>query len=168
MYKGNKIVAIICARGGSVGVPNKNIKIISGKPLISWTIEAASKCEIIDSIIVSTDSKKIKDISIEYGAEVPVMRPKKLAGNKIGKLPALQHMLKWLENKNIYHDVIVDLDPTNPLRIPEDITKAVKKLIKFKKADSVISVFDSHHNPYWTMFEVKNNYLKISKRLIAI
>jgi CMP-N,N'-diacetyllegionaminic acid synthase len=163
LIKDFKILAIICARGGSKGIPRKNIKTIAGLPLIAWTINAAKNSKLIDKISVSTDSKEISKIAKEYGAEVPILRPKDLSDDKIPKLPALQHMINWYEKNGENYDIIVDLDPTNPLRLTEDIDKAIYAIVNNKNADSIISVFESHHNPYWTMFEEKEGYLKISK-----
>jgi len=163
MFKGYKILALICARGGSKGISNKNLKSISGKPLIAWTIDVAKQCKFIDKVVVSTDSKAIASTAKKYGAEIPVMRPSKFSGDKISKLPSLRHMISWYEKNGLFFDIIIDLDPTNPLRIKEDISNALKLLINEKKADSVVSIFEPSHNPYWTMFEKKNDYLRVCK-----
>ena len=117
MFKGYKILALICARGGSKGISNKNLKSISGKPLIAWTIDVAKQCKFIDKAVVSTDSKAIASTAKKYGAEIPVMRPSKFSGDKISKLPSLRHMISWYEKNGLFFDIIIDLDPTNPLRI---------------------------------------------------
>lgn len=163
MINNFKVLAIICARGGSKGVPKKNIKKIAGLPLIAWTIKVARSTKLIDKVCVSTDSDEIAKISRGFGADVPVLRPKSLANDKIAKLPALQHMIKFYEEKNEKYDLIVDLDPTNPLRIKDDIDSGINGIVMERNIDSVISVFESHHNPYWTMFEEEDGFLKISK-----
>lgn len=112
-----KILAIIPARKGSKGLKDKNIKDFCGKPLICWTIQSAIKCKFIDKVIVSTDSKKIKDISIKYGAEVPFFRPKKYSDDKAKTLDAVNYTVKKLEkDKSYFADYIVTLQPTSPLR----------------------------------------------------
>jgi CMP-N-acetylneuraminic acid synthetase len=147
--KNKKIVAIIPARGASKGVPRKNIKELAGKPLIAYTIEAALKSVTIDRVIVSTDDHEIAEISRSYGAEVPFIRPARLATDDAPALPVLQHALKYLEDSEVYSpDIIVTLQPTSPLRDAEDIDKAVNKLLD-TDADSVVSVCLAKHHPFW-------------------
>ncbi len=158
------VVCIICARGGSSGIPRKNVKEIAGKPLIAWTIEVAVQIGFMDRIVVSTDDEEIAEISRMYGAEVPILRPKHLATKKIPKIPALHHMIKYLENDGQNIDIVVDLDPTNPLKITEDINRTVDVLINHPNAESSITTFEGTHNPYWQMYENDNGYLKVSKQ----
>lgn len=134
------ILALIPARGGSKGLPNKNILEICGKPLITHTIKYALNSKYIDDVIVSTDSKKIADIAIESGAEIPFMRPDYLATDKATSHDVYLYTLKELKEKygREYKAMIV-LQPTSPLRNTEDIDNAIE-LFKEKKADSVISV----------------------------
>ena len=140
MIKNYKILAIIPARGGSKSVPKKNIRNLLGKPLIAHTIEIAKKMEILDRVIVSTDDKKIAQISKEYGAEIPFIRPKELAEDNTPDLPVFQHAIHWLEkNEGYFPDIIVHLRPTSPFREKEHIKMAVEKLID-TNADSVRSV----------------------------
>lgn len=143
------VLGIIPARGGSKVVPNKNIRILAGKPLIAWTIEAGLKAKTLDRIIVSTDDKKIAKISREYGAEVPFIRPKILASDSTPTLLALQHAVRYLEKKEDYSpDIIVTLQPTSPLRDETDIDKAVRRLME-TGADSVVSLCETEYSPYW-------------------
>lgn len=136
-----KIIAIIPARGGSKGLPGKNIKPLLGKPLIAWTIEQARKSKYIDKLIVSTDDKKIAEISKRYGAEVPFLRPKELAKDNSSTSDAIVHAINWFEKKGEYFDIIVWLEPTSPLRNENDIDNAIKLLVKnFVKADSLVSL----------------------------
>ena len=155
----------ICARGGSKGVPNKNIKLLLGKPLIAWTIEEAKKCKEINSVIVSTDCENIAKIAKDYGAEVPFMRPNNLASDNAGKWEVWQNAL--IESEKIYkkkYDMYIDLDCTSPLKESEDISNAIN-LFKEKKVDCVFSICESRKNPYFNMVEYVDNKLTISKKL---
>jgi len=155
----------ICARGGSKGVPNKNSKLLLGKPLIAWTIEEAKKCNEINSIIVSTDCENIANIAKDYGAEVPFMRPENLASDNSGKWEVWQHALKECEKiHNKQYDTYIDLDCTCPLKESKDISKAFN-LFKEKKVDCVFSICESRKNPYFNMVEYEDNKLTISKKL---
>ncbi len=142
-----RILAITLARGGSKGIKNKNIKLINRKPLIAHTILEAKKSAYINDYIVSTDSKKIASIAKKYGAEVPFLRPKKLATDKASSVNALIHATKFMENKNKQkYDYVIELMCTNPLKTVSDIDNIIKKIIN-KKADSVIAVhriYDHH------------------------
>ena len=143
-----KILAVILARSGSKGVPKKNIKILCGHPLISYSIYAGLKSKLINKLIVSTDSKIISRISKNYGAEVPFLRPKKLSTDKVWSRDALKHAVLECEKKyrEIY-DYIIELPAVAPLRTATSVDLALKKLIANKKLDSVISVvriFDNH------------------------
>ena len=144
-----KIIAIIPARGGSKGLPGKNIRPLAGKPLIAWTIDAAKKVKAIDRVIVSTDDKKIAAAARRSGAEVPFMRPAKLARDRSTTLSAIQHAVSWLKtHENYQPDVIVLLQPTSPLRDAGEIQKAMALLQK-SKADSVVSLCLAEHSPHW-------------------
>lgn len=146
-----KVIAVIPARGGSKGVPRKNIRPLAGKPLIAYTIETALQSKSLDRVIVSTDDEEIAKIAQGYGAEVPFMRPKELAGDTVPDLPVFKHALNNLEESERYHaDLMVNLRPTAPLRILEDIDTAVQKLIN-TNADSVRSVCKVEHHPYWML-----------------
>lgn len=146
-----KILAIIQARGGSKGVPKKNIKNLAGRPLIAWTIEEAKKSTYINRIIVSTDDKNIADVSRRYGAEVPFMRPKKFATDKSKSIELLQHALGWLaKHENYRADVVVQLKPTNPLRRAEHIDLCIKSYLKSPGIDSLITVVKSPAHPLKT------------------
>lgn len=156
-----KIIAIICARGGSKRVPHKNIKLLNGKPLIAYSIETALELKIFDRVIVSTESKKIAEISKKFGAEIPFIRPKELAKGEISRWTVLQHAIRELEKRENYiPDIIIDLSPTSPLRIPYDIKKCLKKLLN-KKANIITTGYKSDKNPYFNMVE-KNKKGKIS------
>jgi len=153
------IIAIIPARGESKSIPRKNIKLLAGKPLIAYTIETALKCKLLDRIIVSTDDKEIAAISKKHGAEVPFMRPRELALDSIPMLPVLQHAVSYLEqNEKLHIDIVVLLQPTSPFREVSDIESCIKKLKK-EKADSVVTVCEAEHNPYFVMMKFQDDNL---------
>jgi CMP-N,N'-diacetyllegionaminic acid synthase len=139
-----KILAIIPARGGSKGIPNKNIKLLLGKPLIQYTAEVALSCkDYLNRIIVSTDDSKIANIAKSIGLEVPFLRPSNMASDQAPALPYVQHAL--LEFKNHFNenfDAVLILQPTNPLRNREDIIHSIE-LMKTHDCDSVISHFET-------------------------
>ena len=143
------MIAIIPARGGSKGLPGKNILPFCGKPLIAWTIEAALECKILDRVIVSTDSEEIADTARTYGAEVPGLRPVELALDTSSAIDVYIYLWKKLTG-DTYTDSIpfIILQPTSPLRKAYDINKAVK-IFHEKNADSVISVSEATHPPVW-------------------
>ncbi len=145
-----KVLAVITARGGSKGVPGKNIKPLLGKPLIAWTIEAAKKSAVIDRLILSTDDEAIAEVARQYGCAVPFMRPKDLANDTAAHLPVMQHALKWLEERAGYKpDYVMILQPTSPFRQPYHIKEAVELLEHHPDADSVLSVLpvEEKYNP---------------------
>ncbi len=148
-----KIVCIIPARGGSKGIPGKNIKMFLDKPLIAHTIEQAKNSGLIDRIIVSTEDKKIADISKKYGAEVPFFRPKSLAQDRSSTMDALAHAVARIEKDGYPFDIMILLHATAPLRSVEDINNCIELLFK-KKASNVFSVSEAHRNPYFNMIEV--------------
>ena len=145
-----RVVATICARGGSKGLPGKNLRPLGGKPLIVHTIEQALACRGIDGVFVSTDDAAIADVATRAGAQVPCLRPAELATDESPKLPAIEHLLAHLERGGMNIDTIVDLQPTSPLRQPEDIEAAVALL---GDGDLVVSVTEPSHNPYYTLAE---------------
>lgn len=164
----SKIVAIIPARGGSKGVEKKNIKMILGKPLIFYTIEAALE-SCVDRVIVSTDDPKIAEIAEHYGAEVPFIRPQKFAEDSSTSLSVIQHAISYLENEEGYSpDIVAYLQPTSPLRTSENIDDAISMLTD-SEVDSVIGVqrvYESH--PYFMFTENEQNeleeYVKIENK----
>lgn len=147
-----EVLAIIQARGGSKGILKKNIKILVGKPLIAWTIEAAKNAASVMRVIVSTDDKEIAEVAKKYGAEVPFMRPAEYATDDAKSVGLLNHALEWLrERENYKPDVVVQLKPTNPLRTSAYIEAALEKYLKFHpNIDSLISVTKSPAHPLKT------------------
>ena len=149
MMNKEKILAIITARGGSKGIPQKNTRELLGKPLIAYSIQAALQSRTLNKIIVSTDNETIAHISKKYGAEVPFLRPKHLATDTATSLSVLQHAVSYLAEKEGYlADIIVCLQPTSPLRSAGDIDQAVT-LCMNTGADSVVSLCKVEHHPYW-------------------
>ena len=148
------ILCVIGARGGSQGLPGKNIKPLLDKPLIAWTIETALAVPEIDKVIVSTDSEEIANTARIAGAEVPFMRPRELSGPEVGKFDVWQHALRSCEEfYNQSYDIFVDLDCTNPLREVSDVSNAIKQLKESKDrgVDTVFSVCEARKNPYFNM-----------------
>lgn len=142
-----EIIGLIPARGGSKGIPGKNTKNLSGKPLIAWTIEAALKSKVCSRLIVSTDSQEIKKIAQDFGAEVPFIRPKHLASDTATSISVINHAIEYLRNEGIKEsDYILLLQPTSPLRNEEDIQNVIT-IGQSKYAVAVISVTESHYHP---------------------
>ena len=136
------ILGIIPARGGSKSVPRKNIALVYGRPLIAYTIEAARQSQRLTHYLVSSEDQEIIRVAKELGAPVPFVRPAELATDEAPTLPVVQHAVREMESRNrILYDIIVLLQPTTPMRRPEDIDAAVDKLVA-TGADSVISVCD--------------------------
>jgi CMP-N,N'-diacetyllegionaminic acid synthase len=141
MYKKKKILALIPARGGSKGLPGKNIKPLAGVPLIGWTIRQALKSKYLDKVIVNTDSAEIARVAKRYGAEIPFMRPRQLATDKSKIIDTILDTLDRLEKAGFGFDYLALLEVTSPLRNEKDIDSAIKKLIdRGPAADSLISV----------------------------
>ena len=146
-----KAVAFIFARGGSKGLPGKNIRPLNGKPLIAWSIEHALAVPRIDRIIVSTDSAEVAEVARQHGAEVPFMRPAELAGDNSPEWLAWRHALNYLkQSTGALPEVMVSVPTTAPLRLPIDIENC---LDEYKKGnvDMVITVTDAHRSPYFNM-----------------
>lgn len=160
---GKKILGLITARGGSKGIPGKNIKELAGKPLIAYTIEAAKKSGVFDRLILSTDDEKIAHVAKQYGCEVPFMRPAELAQDTTPHLPVIQHAVQWLSRSDNYvPEFVMLLQPTAPLRQPWHIREAVE-FFKKTSPDSLVSVSEvpGHHNPHWQFHVDKNGRLVI-------
>jgi CMP-N,N'-diacetyllegionaminic acid synthase len=154
----SRTLAIIPARGGSRGVPRKNIRLLCGKPLLAYTIEVALRSKRLDRVIVSTEDGEIAEVSRRYGAEV-ISRPPELAQDDTPSLPVYQHVIRHLEGTEDYRaEIIVILQPTSPLRLVEDIDRAIEDFLK-GRCDSVVSVCEVEHPPQW-MYTLVRNRLK--------
>jgi len=145
---GKKIIAIIPARGGSKGVPRKNIKPLCGEALIYYSIKAGLESKYIDRVVVSTEDDEIASVAEKFGAEV-IERPDRLARDDTPSVPVFKHVLSYLdENEKYLPDIVVILQPTSPLRKAKDIDDCIEKLIQ-EKCDSVITVKKVDHPPQW-------------------
>ncbi|WP_299266783.1 acylneuraminate cytidylyltransferase family protein [uncultured Psychrosphaera sp.] len=148
MIYGKKVLAIIPARGGSKRLPKKNILDLAGKPLISWTINAALSSQFIDKVMVTTDDKDIADISRLAGAEVPFMRKKELSSDTASSIDVALDVINFYEDKGDNFDSIILLQPTSPLRTSSNIDEAIE-MYHFNQANYVISVAECDHSPLW-------------------
>ncbi len=145
----SEVLALIIARGGSKSIPKKNIKELAGYPLIAYSIAAALASEMVQRVIVSTDSSDIAAVAARYGAETPFLRPQELAQDNTPDLPVFQHALNWLtENENYMPDIVVQLRPTSPFRRTKHIDQAVYRLLERPDADSVRTVIVPFQNPF--------------------
>ena len=158
-------------RAGSIQIKNKNLINLNKQPLMSYTIRSAINSKLFDNIVVSSDSKKIQNLSKKFGAEVIFSRPKKLSTNFVPKLSVIKHaVIKSEEYYNKKYDYVFDLDVTAPCRDSNDIKKAFKKFQKSKK-NMLVSVTKSRKNPYFNMLEIKNGSIslvkKTSKKIVA-
>lgn len=161
-----KPLVIIPARGGSKGVPGKNIKLLNGKPLIQYTIEAALEITDEHNIIVSTDCVDIKAVAENLGINVPSLRPENLASDTASTYEVLRYELDQLEKKNRKYDYIILLQPTSPFRTGKHIREALE--IYRGDLEMVVSVKETKANPYFTLKEEdKNGYLIPSKKTSA-
>ena len=140
-----KTLGLITARGGSKGIPRKNVRMLAGKPLIAWTIEAALHAGVLDAVVVSTDDEEIAAVAREAGAEVPFIRPPELAKDSTPGLDPVLHALDALPS----YDAVLLLQPTSPLRSPDDI-RACLRLAAESVAASVVSVCEPQAHPFWT------------------
>ena len=158
-----RILGIIPARGGSKGVPEKNIKLLGNKPLIAYTINAAKSAKLLTEVIVSSDDSEIIDTTRKYGAKAPFTRPKEIATDKSPSILTVIHALQFFKEKGIAFDAVCLLQPTNPFRTGIFIDDAIKKFIQ-TKVDSLISVLPVPHkyNPHWVFEPDKNDLLHIS------
>jgi N-acylneuraminate cytidylyltransferase len=157
-----KTLIIIPARGGSKGIPNKNIKLLNGKPLIQYTIEAAKKINKDIDICMTSDSDLIIDTVKNIGLAVPFKRPSHLANDNSGTYEVLLHAINYYKNKGVIYDTITLLQPTSPLRNERHIQEALA--VYSDNLDMVVSVKETESNPYYVLFEEdKNGYLQKSK-----
>ncbi|MDC1332889.1 acylneuraminate cytidylyltransferase family protein [Gammaproteobacteria bacterium] len=158
-------ICTICARGGSKGVPNKNIKLLNGIPLITYTIQQAIQSKLFSKVVVSTDSQKIANVALAAGAECWFLRPKYLSLDKASKLDAIRHAVSKAESKfNTSYDFVFDLDATSPLRKVSDIKKAFKCFLG-SKASNLITATPARKNPYFNMIEYSGTEIKLVKSI---
>jgi N-acylneuraminate cytidylyltransferase/CMP-N,N'-diacetyllegionaminic acid synthase len=152
-----KRLCTICARGGSKGVPGKNIRPLAGRPLIAWTVLQARASGLFQLICVSSDSPDIRDAALAAGADMAIDRPADMAADSSAKVPAIRHAVLSAEQSAGYHfDTLVDLDATAPLRLPEDIAGAVR-LLENREAPNVITGSPAHRSPYFNLVERRDD-----------
>lgn len=148
MYKEKSVIAIIPARSGSKGLPNKNIKELAGKPLLAYSIEAAQKSGVFDEIFVSTDSQHYADIAVKWGASVPFLRDAELASDTASSWDVVLSSLQQYRNMGKEFDAAALLQPTSPLRSAEDILAGIKQMER-QRANVVVAVCEVEHSPLW-------------------
>lgn len=159
-----KPICIIPARGGSKGIPKKNIRLMAGKPLIAYTIESSLKSKIYSHVFVSTEDEQIAKISKKYGAEIPFLRPRKLSGDIVPIQDVLFHDVRKLLSIGYQFDTFVWRDCTVPFIRDEDIINSIK-LLHRKNCTTIIGVYNQHLNPYYNMVEkTSKGFLKLVKR----
>lgn len=158
-----KVLGLIPARGGSKGVPNKNIRLLEGRPLIAWTIECARASGSLARLVVSTDSQTIADVALEYGAEVPFMRPADLASDTAGSLGVVRHCLDHLSEQGEHYDAVMLLQPTTPFRAVEDIDRAIE-IMERQPCDSVVSMvpIPVEDHPHWAYLSTPEGYVPLA------
>ncbi len=152
MIDGHSVLGVILARGGSKGLPRKNVRDLAGKPLIAWTIEAGHESEYLDRLILSSDDEEIKSVAEEYGCEVPFQRPAELAQDDTPSMDALLHAIEQVEP----HDYVVLLQPTSPLRTADDIDATIAQCHE-SEAPACITVTETEKPPEW-MYTLTDNH----------
>lgn len=160
MYDNKTFLAIIPARGGSKGLPKKNIKMLCGKPLIAWSIEIGMQSAYLDEVMVTTDSQEIADVAQKYGANVPFLRPQELASDTSSSFDAIYHVLEFYKDilKKEF-DYVVLLEPTSPLRETSDIDSAIERLMQ-SNADAIVGICKTEdQNPAFLITKNEKNHL---------
>jgi CMP-N-acetylneuraminic acid synthetase len=158
-----RVLGIVTARGGSKGIPRKNIRLLGGRPLIEYTAEAALAARRLARVILSTDDPEIAAVGRRSGLDVPFMRPPELARDDTPSLPVLQHAVRWLEEREECYDAICLLQPTHPLRRPETIDGCIT-LLEESDADSVLTTLPVpiHHHPHWVYLRGEDGLLRLA------
>lgn len=164
-----RVLGVIPARGGSKGVPGKNIRLLGGMPLIAYALAAAKQSALLSVCMVTTDSEDIAAIAREYGADVPFLRPPHLAQDDTASLPVIQHAVNWFIQQGITFDAVCLLQPTYPFRTPGFIDACITKFAK-EQADTLLSVLPVPHqyNPHWVFERNGAGYLSIATGESAI
>ncbi len=157
----NSILCLINARGGSKGVPGKNIKLLHGKPLIGWSVDVARQSKLIKKVVVSTDSEEIARVATQHGASVPFIRPSELATDTAKQIDVVNHALKFLESMGERYDYVCILQPTCPLRSVEDVDGTLDLLIS-SGADSAITVTEVGGRHPRTLYKMHEGDQKIT------
>jgi CMP-N-acetylneuraminic acid synthetase len=162
------VLGAIFARGGSKGIPRKNLRLLAGRPLLAHAINAARKTRCISRVVVSTDDHEIAEVARQHGAEVPFIRPAELAGDSAPEWLSWQHLLRTLEelNDSWHTDILVCVPTTAPLRAVMDIEATIETLLT-SDADVVITVTRASRNPYFNMVELVEGYARLTKTTIG-
>ncbi len=161
MYKKKKILAIIAARSGSKSIKDKNLSLINKKPLLYWIIKKALLSKYLDKVFVSTDSTKYKNLSIKYGAECPILRPKKISKDNSTEMDYILHTLNYFsKNENFKPDYIVRLQPTSPFQIVSDIDNSIKKIVSDPSASSIQVISEASKNPIKALKKYNKRFVK--------
>jgi CMP-N-acetylneuraminic acid synthetase len=158
-----QVLAVIPARGGSRGVPGKNIRPLCGKPLLQYTIDCALAASRVSRVILSTDDERIAECGRLGGVDVPFLRPAELAQDDTPMLPVIQHAVRWLERRGDRYDAVCILQPTSPLRRAEEVDGCIA-LLATSAADAVVSIrpVPSTYNPHWVYFATREGLLQLS------
>lgn len=158
-----RVLGLVPARGGSKGIPRKNIKPLAGRPLLTYTVEAALAADRLDRVVLTTDDEEIAALGKALGLDVPFLRPRELAEDDTPMLPVVQHALRALVSEGDQYEAVCLLQPTNPLRPPDLIDRCVG-LLEGGDADAVVTVtrIPSEHNPHWAFVQDGTGYLNIA------
>lgn len=157
MISGERVLALVPARGGSKGIPRKNVRVLAGKPLIAWAIEAGLGSRYVDDVVVSTEDAEISTVARASGARVPCLRPEKLASDTAGSVDVALHMVDWIRrNEGGEYGWLLLLQPTSPLRTSGDIDRAVEAMLS-SGGRSVVSFSAAFSNPHWMVTRRENN-----------
>lgn len=163
MYAGLRVLGLIPARGGSKGVPRKNLRQLGGKPLLGWSLDTALSVSEIDRVLLSTDDPEIAEVGRRLGADVPFLRPEELARDDTPTLAVLEHAIRWLQDRGDAYDVVALLQPTSPFRPPGLVEAALDLLVR-RSATSVISVaaVPPKFNPHWVFLPGSDGALRLA------
>jgi CMP-N,N'-diacetyllegionaminic acid synthase len=158
-----RVLGLVPARGGSKGVPRKNVRPLGGRPLLHWTAEAALAATRLSRVVLTTDDPEIAEVGGAGGLEVPFLRPAELARDETPTLPVVQHALRMLEAAGDRFDAVCLLQPTSPFRTPQDIDACVA-LLAAGDADAVVTVLrvPAEHNPHWVYFRGGDGALRLA------
>ncbi len=158
-----RVFGLIPARGGSKGVPRKNVRLLNGKPLLQYTAEAALGARKLTRVIVSTDDGEIAAVARQCNVDAPFLRPRELAQDDTPMLPVIQHALHWAEEEGEHYDAVCLLQPTNPLRRSRDIDDCIELLVR-SEADAVVTLLPvpARYNPHWVYFQATEGLLSLS------
>lgn len=158
------VIAFIFARGGSKGIPRKNLRLLAGRPLLAWSIDAARACREVGRVLVSTDDAEIAEVARQYGAEVPYLRPPELATDDSPEWFSWQHAVHAVQAQSGPFDVFISVPTTSPLRRPDDISAAIA-MLRAEPCDAVISITPAERNPYFNMVrQASDGFVDIAVR----